>query len=112
MLLRVGELVREMSDDMLRIRNRAARLVRLVDLEAPEVIIQREAQLVAQAADKLDPKGWAQLQAERAEVLRRRDKGLCEFCDAAEIVRAADRDGMCTPCRLEADELADDPAVS
>lgn len=101
-----------MNDDMLRIRNRAARLVKLVDLEAPEVIIQREAQLVASAAERIEPKIWAQLQAERAETLRRREAGLCEFCDGEEVVRPVERDGMCTPCRLEADELADDPEVS
>jgi hypothetical protein len=50
-----------MVQALLRLRNRSARLVKLIRLGAPTIIIFNETDLVKQALDVLDPKweeGW------------------------------------------------------
>lgn len=89
-----------------KLRKRAERLVRLLDLEAPELILQREAALIARAAEELDPRHWNAIIAEWEETVRRQKAGLCTGCPMDESPNPARNDGLCRDCEDYADEMA------
>lgn len=60
-----------------RLEARARQLVKLLDLSAPPIVIIRQAELVANAAEWADPEMTFQIRKERAEQQRLQGMGLC-----------------------------------
>lgn len=60
-----------------RLKSRTARIQRLLDLEAPDVILVNEAHLLADAARMLSPEYWAQCDARAAVSEYKRQLQLC-----------------------------------
>ena len=72
---------------LIRIKNRVARLQRLIDLEAPDVILIMETQLVSDAAEMLNPEAWYRQLGEKSALEQRRRLGLCIVpdCEASVV---------------------------
>lgn len=77
-----------------RLQNRTARLMRLIQMDAPSIIVVREAHLVAQAAQVLDPAEWW---AAEARHFMNREKPRWGFCqtDGCENRVCADDPDLC-----------------
>jgi hypothetical protein len=69
-----------------RLQHRAARLKRLVDLEAPDLILMNEVLLLAESAEMLAPDAWHAHAARVAVGRHKRLLHLCEHDDCEEAV--------------------------
>lgn len=72
---------RQLEETMRVFKSRLARLSRLVELEAPVVILIRETQLLAKAGEQLSPHYWYETIKHDAEIKARRAYGLCIIPD-------------------------------
>jgi len=66
------------DEAILRLRNRVARLGRLLELEAPDPILISECLLIAEAAEILAPDAW---HARAARAAAERHKRLLHLCE-------------------------------
>jgi hypothetical protein len=66
------------NEALLRLKNRVARLSRLLELEAPDQILCFESFLVMEAAQMLSPDAWFSRERQRMGQEHKRDMGLCD----------------------------------
>ena len=93
------------------LHNRAARLIRLLELDAPTRIICGEALLIFKTAAALDPKAFGELFMEYIATAARRDMGMCTHDGCGEVVERCDwetfKAEMCTEHATQAQREVD-----
>ncbi len=88
-----------------RLHTRAARLVRLLGLEAPSQILINEVQLLADAARMLDPAAWAQGETRHWLATHKPRLGFCAEPDCEERIK--DGYDVCEP-HIDDEEIEDE----
>src|ERR1700685_737383 len=85
------------DEGLLRLKNRVARLHRLLELEAPDLILINEANLVMQAARMLDEQAWVNLERQRLIRVHKSELHLCEEdgCDEPVAWRLSEATPTC-----------------
>lgn len=90
------------DEAMKRLHHRAARLIRLLNLEAPDPILIGEVQLLASAARLLNPDAWAQAESQHWLALHKPALGFCAEPECENRI-LDDSDDVC-PDHAEEDE--------
>lgn len=87
-----------------RLLNAAKRLVRLVNLDAPSTILQREVMRLADRARILDPKEWATIEAHKWRRANAYQHGLCAEDDCERPCVEVKPGALCVECKAIDDQ--------
>lgn len=87
------------------LKSRTARLIRLLELEAPPVILCREAMLVFRAACQIDPAVAGEALASSLAMHYVHEKNICHWCQNVVCAPGAT---LCEKCRTELDAEAEE----
>jgi hypothetical protein len=95
---------------LMRLENRAARLVRLLQLAAPKLVVAHEVALLVQAIEIYAPEEYFKAQSDSATERWRRALGRCAIADCDNLVLQDSSEKYCPDCwkKMEGEAKADD----